>query len=420
MALGRAIGVPLHSASSITLISWSYGLWVGETKTGIVVVKTKKPHLSVSRRHSIMLRKTIALLIVLILASWIFGCSKTEVPEVTSELESSQPTQQTEAAITPEDSSQEETAELETTPSQCSYTSPTVLDCGGKSIWDMAYSPDGDYLAFVVEGKMVTLWDNVAGREVRSFLGHDDDIWSIAFSPDGKILATASKDNSIKLWEVASGREVDALLGHGDWVNTVAFSPDGTVIASGSDDETIKLWDAMTGDELTTLEQQNYVYCIAFSSDGKTLASGDIDGKILLWDSETGEVLRGLTGHGGSLGEVSFSPLGNILASGGDDEKVKLWDISSGEMVQEFVHLGGVNSVAFSADGRYLASASGGVPWNEEHTVKIWDMETNQELYAFNEHTASIYSVEFSPDGKYLASASEDGTIIIRDLTAGL
>jgi WD40 repeat protein len=72
---------------------------------------------------------------------------------------------------------------------------------------------------------------------------------------------------------------------------------------------------------------------------------------------------------------VAFSPDGRLLASGSDDQTVKLWDVETGQEVRTLRgHNGGVWSVAFSPDGRLLASGSG------DGTVKLWDVATGQEV----------------------------------------
>jgi len=80
------------------------------------------------------------------------------------------------------------------------------------------------------------------GQFLHTLTGHTSTVWSLAFSADGKYLASGDQDASIRIWEVRSGREVDILKGHSEAVTTVAFSPDGHYLASGSFDRTVKLW----------------------------------------------------------------------------------------------------------------------------------------------------------------------------------
>ena len=165
----------------------------------------------------------------------------------------------------------------------------------------------------------------------------------VAFSPDGRLLATASGDGTARLWDPATGEHLRTLTGHTGAVYGVAFSPDGRLLATASGDGTARLWDPATGEHLRTLTGHTTRSRAWRSARTGGCSPPPADGTARLWDPATGEHLRTLTGHTGAVYGVAFSPDGRLLATASDDGTARLWDPATGEHLRTLTgHTGAV------------------------------------------------------------------------------
>jgi WD40 repeat protein/serine/threonine protein kinase len=210
-----------------------------------------------------------------------------------------------------------------------------------KDVTGLAISPDESLIAVGgAKGGTVVLCERATRGHCVRWKAHGDRTNEVAFSPDGGWLASAGDDPGVVLWRVAerrmlTGDDVDqmdtagiALPGSGPSFD-VSFSHDGLRVAAGARDGTVRVWDTRAMMLIQTLEgSEERVFGIDFSPDDRFLASASKDSTVRVWDtlSWTPRVLRA---HVAGAYVVRFSPDGRALASAGADKTIRLWDTAT-------------------------------------------------------------------------------------------
>jgi WD40 repeat protein len=313
-----------------------------------------------------------------------------------------------------------------------------------------AFSADGRRLAAVgqddklspperigVSGR-VLVWD-LQGTKTFDMPVPQKHLSDVALAPDGKTVVAVRADlpglfgGQVIAWDMTTRKEVPNGQAQ---ARRLAISPDGRLLAvisptnvvTGTPTEVV-LQDAVDGkrldpDRLPPLANSKGRAdgAIAFSPDGRVLAAGGQDLTVTLWNLATGEVLASYPGHRSGVVGLAWSPDGRTLASVSPTE-VKVWEAVPGHW--PFA----VECVATSPDGRTVATggARSGVTGG---LVRLWDQVTGEELRTLEGLSQPTYAVAFSPDGKTLAGGGGDwndlgqpsgssGEVVLWDVGAG-
>lgn len=274
----------------------------------------------------------------------------------------------------------------------------------------LAVSPDQHFIASGGWDKGVRLLDTVS-HDTRLLRGHSDIVSALAFSSDGRYLITGSWDKTLRVWPLDDPLHLQrrVLRGHQIGVHSVRFSPDGRYLASGGHDNTVRLWNLSDGSAQVLHGHTDHVYRVVFSPDGRLLASSSDDKTIRLWSTADGECKRVFKGHEGDVEELAFSPDGHLLASGSEDQTARIWNIGGGPALVLY-HDHAVAQLAFHPGGGLLATGS------RAGDVRVFDTDTGKQTAIYDEQGGEVFAVAFSPDGRWLASSGTTGNLTLREV----
>ena len=287
---------------------------------------------------------------------------------------------------------------------------------GGIPIGSAIFSADGkQVLAGLWDGQIV-LWDLAAQKSVAARHEHTGFVTAIAAAADGKTFVSASTDRTVNVWDGATFQHLVRLRGHVGEVWSGGISPDGRTVVSGSAEGTTKLWKAETRHTNTVLDNTGVV--LGFLGGGRQLIAGTSD-SICVWTPESGARMEFAIPSNPSIVSLLSKPYDvkpdePLQAMGRSDGSLELWHLTTGAKITAWpAHAEGIGAVAFSSDGKRLATAS------TAGEVKIWDFATRAEVARIGPVDRQFDCLAFSPDGKTVAASGASSRVWLWEAASG-
>ncbi|HEX5397846.1 MAG TPA: protein kinase [Verrucomicrobiae bacterium] len=301
----------------------------------------------------------------------------------------------------------------------------TLCQINGE-VHSLAASPDGRWLAVGAQHEGgVSVWDLQSRQEVAHLATNEDETCA-AFSPTQPLLAftgseipaSGAPQPILRLWNTAA-RQMVAELPLDESCEGLAFSKDGRTLVTSTQHGHITLWRMPEGTKLASYpSEQDFVVGTGFAANADlSLAAywssgASIGARIHVVDLRTGKTLWTEVAGKEFITALAFSPDGKTLASaaGFGESDIRLWDVATGKETDRLEgHGSWVGSMVFWPDGKKLASASA------DQTIRIWDVATRKCLDVLRGSRSQVWQLMLLPDNKILVSGNKNGTVMFWD-----
>jgi WD40 repeat protein len=305
------------------------------------------------------------------------------------------------------------------------YSFPSDAWAGAK----LAFSPDGMTFAVLDTKEALHLFDGENLKKIQQWDAGASPFYDLRFSRDGSALAilyaNSQRQWMVRVWSIPVGKKIAELalsqFGEFAWAPCVAISALGKQLALGPfKDRSVRILEASSGKEMRQFISPNsYISHLAFSPDDRVLLANS-GSALLAWDTRTGKARHaGRDVHWRGVQALAFSLDGRTVATADGHHtlhRIHLWDASTGtERLSWEVpdpSTTGIYALSFSPDGRRLASC-------EWHKTRLWDVKSGKFLHGWKRDTGFNPCAAFSPDGKVIALVEPNHELVIRAVDSG-
>jgi len=301
------------------------------------------------------------------------------------------------------------------------YT-PLIIRAHENYINDISLSSDGQYLASVSSDSKLKVFQVEKFQQVTKIQSESNGLLAVSFSPDGNSMAISDIAGGIQIYETDTNIPLKTFTPHSNEIVSLAYSPDAQYLAAASKDGSISVTNVADYKNVFThksKDPQNLPSHVVFTSNNQQLVAS-IGRKAFIFSVPNWRLIKEfeVDGQDFPIFGLAVSPDGEMLATS-THVLVQLWGIPSGdELFTIHGHFGRVTSLAFSPNGKWLASG-GGVQYYDS-LIKLWDVDKGKQLAVVKGHKMPVSSLVFSPDSRFLYSGSWDEHIGVIDVERAL
>ena len=274
-------------------------------------------------------------------------------------------------------------------------------------VMDLAFSPDGRYLAAISIAGPLTIYESASGEIKATLPGHAGGGFAVSWRADSLALATGGQDGAARIWDPATGACLHSLEAGAAWVERLSYAPYGSLLATAAGRK-LKLWNA-DGALLRAYPDHPSTIADLQWQPGEELVTTACYGQLATFRPTEDEPLKRFDWKGSIL-SLAWSPDGNYVATGNQDASVHFWYRKSGKDLEMSGYPIKVRDLAWDAGSRYLATGGSAI-------VIVWDCRgkgpAGSTPIQLDGHDRPLSALAWQYQGPFLASGAQEGRVCL-------